>query len=71
MDCLTQATHIQVRLTRDEIRSIFAAINTAGLLSRGRVKRRSPLDGALLSAIEKLEDRSGLVQAAEDEWPLD
>ena len=71
MDCATQPTHIQVRLTRDEIRAIFAAINTAGLLSRGRIKRRSPLDQSLLSAIAKLEDRSGLVQAAEDEWPLD
>lgn len=71
MDCATQTTHIQVRLTRDEIRAIFSAINTAGLLSQGRIKRHSPLDRDLDDAVAKLEHCSGLFQGDEEEWLLD
>lgn len=71
MDCHPNNTGIQVDLTRDEIRAIFSAINTAGLLSQGRIKRHSPLDRDLDDAIAKLEHKSGLFQGDEDEWLLD
>lgn len=71
MDCHSEIDLIQVSLTRDEIRSIFSAINTAGLLSQGRIKRHSPLDRDLDDAVAKLEAESGLFQSDEEEWLLD
>lgn len=71
MDCHSATAGIQVGLTLDEIRSLFSAINTAGLLSQGRIKRVSPLDYDLQEAVRKLEHESGLFQSDEDEWLLD
>ena len=71
MDCHPSNTGIQVDLTRDEIRAIFSAINTAGLLSQGRIKRVSPLDFDLDEAVKKLEHYSGCFLSEEDEWLLD
>lgn len=71
MDCHADRTRFQVALTESQIRGIFAAINTAGLLSRGRVRRRQRHEAALVSAIERLERASGIEQAEVEEWVLD
>lgn len=71
-DCRSPKTHVQVRLTPDQIRSLFAAINTAGALSAGRVRRHDwRQEDDLLAAIDALERASGLCQGEADEWPLD
>lgn len=70
-DCRSAKTHVQVRLTRRQVKSLFSAINTAGRLSAGRILRRDPLEDDLMDAIEKLERASGLCQGEADEWLLD
>ena len=70
-DCRSPKPHVQVRLSPDQIRSLVAAINTAGRLSAGRILRRDPLEDDLMDAIEKLERASGLCQGEADEWLLD
>jgi hypothetical protein len=71
-DCRSAKTDVQVRLTPDQIRSLFAAINTAGMLSAGRVRRRDRQQEAdLCEAIDALEQASGISQGATDEWLLD
>lgn len=71
-DCRSAKPHVQVRLTPGQIRSLFAAINTAGMLSASRVRRHDQAQEAdLLAAIEALEQASGISQGATDEWLLD
>lgn len=71
-DCRSTRTHVQVRLTTDQIRSLFAAINTAGMLSAGRILRHDHNQAAdLEAAIGALERASGLCQGDADEWLLD
>ena len=70
-DCRSAKTHVQVRLTRRQVKSLFSAINTAGRLSAGRILRRDPLEDDLMDAIEKLERASVLCQGEADEWLLD
>lgn len=71
-DCRSAKTHVQVRLTPRQVESLFSAINTAGRLSAGRVRRHDWRQQAdLLAAIEKLERASGLCQGEADEWLLD
>ena len=70
-DCRSAKTHVQVRLTRRQVKILFSAINTAGRLSAGRILRRDPLEDDLMDAIEKLERASGLCQGEADEWLLD
>ena len=71
-DCRSPKPHVQVRLTPDQIRSLFSAINTAGMLSAGRVRRPDHQQQAdLLAAIDALERASGLCQGEADEWLLD
>jgi hypothetical protein len=71
-DCRLGKTHVQVKLTREQVKALFSAVNTAGRLSAGRICRH---DGgqefALLAAIDALEQASGLWQADADEWLLD
>ena len=72
VDCRSPKTHVQVRLTTGQIRSLFAAINTAGMLSAGRIRRPDLQQEAdLLAAIDALETASGISQGATDEWLLD
>lgn len=71
MDCHADRTRFQVALTESQIRGIFAAINTAGLLSRGRILRRQRHEDALVAAIDRLERASGVEQAEVEEWILD
>lgn len=71
MDCHADRTRFQVALTEPQIRGIFAAINTAGLLSRGRILRHQRHEAALVAAIERLERASGIEQAEVEEWVLD
>lgn len=71
-DCRLGKTRVQVRLTHEQVRAIFAAVNTAGRLSAGRVCRHDrEQEFALLAAIDLLEQASGLWQADSDEWLLD
>jgi hypothetical protein len=71
-DCRSAKPHVQVRLTPAQIRSLFAAINTAGMLSAGRVRRHDRQQEAdLAEAIDALERASGISQGATDEWLLD
>lgn len=71
-DCRSGKTHVQVRLTLRQVESLFSAVNTAGMLSAGRVRRRdAERDGDLLEAIDALERASGLCQSNADEWVLD
>ena len=70
MNAKTVKATVRVQLTVDQVRSIFAAINTAGMLSAGRVKRQ-PADAThLLDAIARLERATGLDQSLVDEWVL-
>lgn len=68
MDSVSVNNRVQVRLTVTQIRSIFAAINTAGMLSAGRINCQPADAGDLVAAISALEKASGLDQAAVDEW---
>lgn len=71
-DCRPGKTSVQVRLTVGQIRSIFSAINTAGMLSAGRIRRVDQKQTAdLIAAIDTLEKASGVDQAEIDEWLLD
>lgn len=71
-DSHSPRTHVQVRLTAGQVRSLFSAINTAGLLSAGRIRRRDHEQEAdLAAAIAALERASGVSQGATDEWLLD
>ena len=70
-DCRSGETNVQVRLTVGQVESLFSAINTAGLLSVGRIRRPDERADDLLAAIDALERASGLCQADADEWPLD
>lgn len=70
-DSPSQTDHVQVSLTLRQIRSLFAAINTAGALSAGRIQRQDPLASDLCEAIASLEQASGVEQAQVDEWLLD
>lgn len=71
MNSVAVTNRVQVRLTVSQIRSIFAAINTAGMLSAGRIIRQPADADELLDAISALERASGLDQATIDEWRLD
>ena len=71
MDCRVEKAHVQVSLTIDQVQSLFSAINTAGLLSAGRIRRLQPQEESLSAAIESLESASGLLQSEAGEWPLD
>lgn len=71
MDSVAGKNSVQVRLTVNEIRSIFAAINTAGMLSAGRISRQPDDATQLLAAIEKLESASGMDQGEIAEWTHD
>ena len=65
-------TGIQVSITRRQIRSVFAAINTAAMLSAGRIHRRDESqDRALASFISTMERATGFLLEEVDEWPLD
>lgn len=71
-DCRSPKSHVQVCLTQAQIRSLFAAINTAGMLSAGRIRRPDHKQEAdLMAAIDALEAASGISQGATDEWLLD
>ena len=71
-DSRSAKTHVQVRLTAGQIRSIFSAINTAGMLSAGRIRRHDyEQEADLVAAIAALERASGVCQADSDEWLLD
>lgn len=71
-DCRSKETRVQVKLTREQVKAVFSAINTAGRLSAGRICRHDRRqDFALLAAIDALEQASGLWQADADEWLLD
>jgi hypothetical protein len=71
-DCRSGKTRVQVKLTRDQVKALFSAVNTAGLLSAGRIRRHdSKQEIALLDALAALEQASGLRQTDADEWPLD
>jgi len=65
-----KAGNVVITLTAAEVRSIFSAVNTAGMLSSGRVVERDSLEGPLVSAVEKLESASGLHAEDVDEWTL-
>ena len=68
----TPKTSIQVSLTRRQIRSIFAAINTAAMLSAGRIYRRDEAqDRALAALISTMERATGVLLEEVDEWLLD
>ena len=68
----TPKTSIQVSLTRRQIRSIFAAINTAAMLSAGRIHRRDEAqDRALAAFILTMERDTGILLEEVDEWLLD
>ena len=60
---------VQVSLGATEIRAIFAAINTAELVTAG-VVRHPQCGSALLRAIEKIERASGVCRCSVDEWEL-
>ncbi len=62
--------NVSVTLSVPEIRSLFAAVNTAGMLSSGRVAERDALEGTLMSALSKLEDASGVERETVDEWAM-
>jgi hypothetical protein len=62
--------NVSVTLSVSEIRSLFAAVNTAGMLSAGRVADRDALEGTLMSALAKLEDASGVERETVDEWAM-
>jgi hypothetical protein len=62
--------NVSVTLSVSEIRSLFSAVNTAGMLSSGRVVDRDALEGALVSALAKLEDASGVERETVDEWAM-
>ncbi len=71
-DCRSGKTRVQANLTRDQVKALFSAVNTAGLLSAGRIRRHdSKQEIALLAALDALEQASGLCQADADEWLLD
>jgi hypothetical protein len=71
-DCRLGKTIVQVKLTPDQVKALFSAVNTAGRLSAGRIRRHDrEQEFALLAAIEALEQASGLWQADADEWLLD
>jgi len=70
-DCRLGKTHVQVKLTREQVKALFSAINTAGWLSAGRICRPDRGQWVLLDAIDVLEQASGLSQADADEWLLD
>ena len=70
-DCRSAKTHVQVRLTPRQVKSLFSAINTAGMLSAGRIRRLDEYADDLEAAIDALERASGLCQADADEWHLD
>jgi hypothetical protein len=68
----TPKTSIQVSLTRRQVRSVFAAINTAAMLSAGRIQRRDESqDMALAALISTMERASGVLLEEVDEWLLD
>ncbi len=62
--------NISVILSVNEIRSLFSAVNTAAMLSAGRVVDRDSLEGRLVSAIAKLESASGVDRTCVEEWDL-
>jgi len=71
-DCRLGKTIVQVKLTKEQVKALFSAINTAGKLSAGRICRPDrEQEFALLAAIDALEQASGLCQADADEWVLD
>lgn len=71
-DCRPGKARVQVRLTHEQVKALFSAVNTAGRLSAGRICRRDrDQEFALLAAIDALEQASGLWQADADEWLLD
>lgn len=71
-DCRLGKTIVQVKLTKEQVKALFSAVNTAGRLSAGRICRRDrEQECALLAAIDALEQASGLWQADADEWLLD
>ncbi len=71
-DCRLGKSHVQVKLTPEQVKALFSAINTAGWLSAGRICRHDrEQEFALLAAIDALEQASGLWQADADEWLLD
>ena len=70
-DCRLGKTIVQVKLTKEQVKALFSAINTAGKLSAGRICRPDRGQGVLLDAIDALEQASGLCQADADEWLLD
>ena len=71
-DCRLGKPSVQVNLTREQVKALFSAVNTAGRLSAGRVCRHDQKqEFALLAAIDALEQASGLWQADADEWLLD
>lgn len=70
MDSVAGKKSVQVRLTVNEIRSIFAAVNTAGMLSAGRISRQPDDATQLLDAIAKLENASGIDQGEVSEWVI-
>lgn len=71
-DCLPGKACVQVRLTHEQVKALFSAVNTAGRLSAGRICRHDrDQEFALLAAIDALEQASGLWQADADEWLLD
>lgn len=68
----TPKTSIQVSLNRRQIRSIFAAINTAAMLSAGRIQRRDePQDRSLFAFVSAVERATGILLEEVDEWLLD
>jgi hypothetical protein len=71
-DCRSEKASVQVKLTREQVKAVFSAINTAGRLSAGRICRNDrEQEVALLAAIDAIEQASGLWQADADEWLLD
>jgi len=71
-DCRLGKTIVQVKLTKEQVKALFSAVNTAGRLSAGRICRHDrEQESALLAAIDALEQASGLCQADADEWLLD
>lgn len=68
--CRTEKKRVQVALTTQQIRSLFAAVNTAGLLSAGMVDAQPADCDALCDAIAVLEAASGIGQSDVDEWPV-
>jgi hypothetical protein len=70
-DCRLGKTIVQVKLTKEQVKALFSAVNTAGKLSAGRICRPDRGQWVLLDAIDALEQASGLCQADADEWLLD